>query len=341
MKGLRQCVVAVFTALLLSACGPTTRWDHTPREEHIVRSGETLFSVSRSFVLARSSSSPSPLDRVAIDALLRRVGNYVEDYEREFSAIVAEERYVQVVRPGPPRDVGKDALEWKPMPPKSTTRLGRRLLRSDVLLIRTPNDEWFGFRDVLELNGNATSNRERRLEKLFVSPSKDAIDQLRRVADESARYNIGEIGRNFNVPTTPLLFLNPSHQNRFVFEVVAEETVEEVKTKVLRYEETTRPTLIRTSAGRDVPARGRVWVDPASGRVVQTELVVRADEAAQGTIRVRYRLDPELELWVPSEMEELYLRPSAPFHRYLECRATYSNFRQFAVTTEEKISKEP
>jgi lipoprotein NlpD len=31
--------------LLLVACGPRTRWDHTPREAHIVRSGETLFTI--------------------------------------------------------------------------------------------------------------------------------------------------------------------------------------------------------------------------------------------------------------------------------------------------------
>ncbi len=32
--------------LLLVACGPRTRWDHTPREQHIVRTGETLFTIA-------------------------------------------------------------------------------------------------------------------------------------------------------------------------------------------------------------------------------------------------------------------------------------------------------
>ena len=31
--------------LLVAACGPKTRWDHTPTESHIVRSGETLFTI--------------------------------------------------------------------------------------------------------------------------------------------------------------------------------------------------------------------------------------------------------------------------------------------------------
>jgi len=33
-------------ALLLAACGPRTRWDHTPTEEHTVRTGETLFVIA-------------------------------------------------------------------------------------------------------------------------------------------------------------------------------------------------------------------------------------------------------------------------------------------------------
>jgi lipoprotein NlpD len=37
-------IVAI--GLLLAACGPKTRWDHTPRDEHVVRSGETLFAIA-------------------------------------------------------------------------------------------------------------------------------------------------------------------------------------------------------------------------------------------------------------------------------------------------------
>jgi lipoprotein NlpD len=41
----RLLTVTVF-GLLLAACGPKTRWDHTPRDEHVVRSGETLFAIA-------------------------------------------------------------------------------------------------------------------------------------------------------------------------------------------------------------------------------------------------------------------------------------------------------
>lgn len=44
MAGIR-CFVAMAVLLLLVACGPKTRWDHTPTEQHIVRTGETLFTI--------------------------------------------------------------------------------------------------------------------------------------------------------------------------------------------------------------------------------------------------------------------------------------------------------
>ncbi len=38
-------IAALAVLLLITACGPKTRWDHTPREQHIVRTGETLFTI--------------------------------------------------------------------------------------------------------------------------------------------------------------------------------------------------------------------------------------------------------------------------------------------------------
>ena len=45
MMAMRHTFSMVTLALMLCACGPTTRWDHTPRDEHVVRTGETLFAI--------------------------------------------------------------------------------------------------------------------------------------------------------------------------------------------------------------------------------------------------------------------------------------------------------
>lgn len=50
MNGARRLLTglpAIVTALVvLTACGPATRWDPAPRDHHVVRSGETLFKIA-------------------------------------------------------------------------------------------------------------------------------------------------------------------------------------------------------------------------------------------------------------------------------------------------------
>lgn len=45
MPGSRVLLVLAL-ALLAGACGPKTRWDHTPRDAHVVRTGETLYAIA-------------------------------------------------------------------------------------------------------------------------------------------------------------------------------------------------------------------------------------------------------------------------------------------------------
>lgn len=41
-----RALLLMLLALPLLACGPKTRWDHTPTDEHVVRTGETLFAIA-------------------------------------------------------------------------------------------------------------------------------------------------------------------------------------------------------------------------------------------------------------------------------------------------------
>jgi lipoprotein NlpD len=37
---------ALILLLAITACGPKTRWDHTPQDEHVVRTGETMYAIA-------------------------------------------------------------------------------------------------------------------------------------------------------------------------------------------------------------------------------------------------------------------------------------------------------
>ena len=269
--------------------------------------------------------------------LLSRVGKYVRDYERALSLVVAEERYFQVVKEGPlaPRSPIPDpsSSAWRG---RSARALEHRETLSDVVLVRAEGAaNWLHFRDILEVNGRAVRNRERRLEKLFLFPPANPREQLQRIAEESARYNLGSLRRNINVPTLTLLFLLPENQGRFELEKVAETELDGLGAWVFRYRETTSPTFIKTPRGAPLFARGRVWIEPASGAVLRTELVLEGEQD-RSTILVSYRRDAGTELWLPAEMRERYGRPGT--HRpYVECLALYTNFRTFKVQTTEQV----
>ena len=107
---------------------------------------------------------------------------------------------------------------------------------------------------------------------------------------------------------------------------------------MIEYRESEPHTIIRTTAGRDLPAHGRFWIEPSSGRVVMSELVAE-DSAVRGTIAVSYQSEPLVGLYVPIEMHEEYIGRSDWLH--ITGTATYSNFRQFQVKVDEKLENPP
>jgi len=289
--------------------------------------------------LAVAAAHPVAAQEPPLKAVMQRAGVYVTEFRRQLSSIVAEESYLQEVSPLNPR----------PARPAASTI--RRELRSDFLLVWPAGaDRYVEFRDVFEVDGKPVRDRQERLTALFFNGSSSAASpRIQQIIDESARYNIGTIQRNVNTPTLPLLFLSPDNQPRFRFKRVTDHAPVITHSPrdtsanftiatdvwVVEYEETQRKTLIRTTAGKDIPARGRFWIEPATGRVLMSELTADSS-AVRATIDVSYQSEPLLGFLVPIEMRERYegRRDST----LIEGNATYGNFRQFQVRTEERIA---
>ena len=235
-------------------------------------------------------AAPRAADEPSLKDVMRRVGAYVASYGETASVIVATERYVQEAS-------GSDTRET-----------ARRLLLSDFAIVKSdPAVGWQGFRDVLEVDGTAVSDRRERLARVLIEGG-ERDGEARRISDESARYNIGRILRNFNVPTTVLFFFTPANRDRFGFsrKRAGDDGVWEIE-----FKERSRPTLIRSPEGNSVPSRGTLWVRAADGTVVRT--LLRADlpriaeaptQRGSGAIDVTYRPVPALGMWLPDTMSE-------------------------------------
>jgi hypothetical protein len=252
-----------------------------------------------------------------VTVLVERVSTYVETFQRDFGSMVAEERYEQAIR----QALGATRSARGVSGPTQT------VLVSDFLLVQVPGEGWLPFRDVFERDGQRVRDREERLSALFLSGGRDSLAQAKKIMDEGARYNIGNVQRNINVPTLPLPFVTPPFRARFAFTIGKRED----DGLVLNFRETGRPTYIATTGGRNLPVEGRYWVDPESGVIRKTELVA-VDTDVEARITVTYQLDPGTRLWVPGRMEERYRR--ARDSNEVRGTATYTRFRRFQVSTE-------
>jgi VWFA-related protein len=261
------------------------------------------------------AAAPAGPDRNPELALaLDRVFEYVQAYEAEYSALVAEEHYEQFA--------GRQYVR----------------LRSDFLLVNQESTEgWVCFRDVFEVDGKPVRDREDRLQRLFLEPSPDVWARLVRIKGESARYNIGSVDRNINLPLFALQFLRAEHRTRFRFKLAGRPESGGVRTWRIEFTETARPTIIRDPEDRDVPASGWFLVEQGTGAVVETVLRV-ANRATSTEIVATFRRSPDLGMWVPSEMRETHRTTRLPASSresvLLQGRAKYENFRRFQVHTD-------
>jgi hypothetical protein len=281
--------------------------------ERVSRGGiiRTLKSSSLAFIATAALALAAPVrasDEPALADILRQATAYVQQFEHDFSMVISEETYDQDDR-----------------------RAKRsRELHSEMLFLQAADERtWLAVRNVLSVTDDDKTRRiadaDRRLERLLNDPT---LRQVRRIADEGARFNLGRIRRNVNDPTLVLRFLDPTYQPRFAFKLAGQETVNGVDAWRLTFVERQRPTVIVSD--EDVFSTGAVWVSKADGAVLRTSLLMSPPHL-KASITVEYGRDPKLTMWVPSRMEEIYTQ-SHP-DESIACIATYANFRRFETSS--------
>ena len=103
----------------------------------------------------------------------------------------------------------------------------------------------------------------------------------------------------------------------------------------IQFKEVAPSTLIRTTGDRDLPSHGRFWIDPPTGRVLVSELVLD-DPFVHGAVDVSYQSEPLLGFLVPAEMREEYIIRSTGAR--IQGTAKYSKFRKFQVNVDEELT---
>lgn len=290
-------------------------------------SAMTLASAPTFALRAAAGRQPSP---PPLDLVIARANAYVAAYQKGLRGIVAEETYYQ----------NFTTSRGSPGRAARMTREGRQL-KSDVLMVKLSEEErWVQFRDVFEVDRRPVRDRDQRLYRLFVNAGADARKQAEEIQAESSRYNIGPVMRTINIPLLAMYFFdrsfalgvqyqlgNPGNVKRLADLAPAESI------SLVEFKETTKETAVRGEQGRDIPSRGRAWIDHTNGRIMQTEMITQ-DTALTAQISVTYKNEAGLSMLVPEEMREIYSLSRTDTR--IDGRARYGKFRQFTVTTTEK-----
>ena len=279
--------------------------------------------------------------KVPLDILLDRTGWYLDYFVDEFENVVAEERYVQdssVLLPSFSPVTGGRGGAIAQTAPSDLTRARHRELRSDFLLVRSPETEaLLPFRDVIDVDGVAVRDREERLARMFLQTSpasaRDRMARAQRIQEEGARYNLGSMRSTIGNPVLALGVLQKTYQHRFRFTLGKEDRSAGPGVSVVEYQEISSPAMIRGEAGLDLMAHGRLWIDAVTGRVLKTELQVQ-QPLIRAIVTTTFQFEERSGIAVPQEMREQYTFANG---NRVHGVATYGRFRRFDVSAVEDI----
>jgi hypothetical protein len=258
-------------------------------------------------------AAPAPSSADDLEQLLERAARYATSFTQEFRSVISSERYQQVqTEPG--------------------RRQRMRQLRSEVFFVTLDDGGSMTVRSVEQVDGRPIPDSHNRVAAALGAARHESRRALRVLADEGARFNLGNITRNFSDPTLALLFATAERQPRFRFQQGARERIGDALTTRLDFVERQRPTLIHDGrSGAGLPVSGALYVGD-DGRIWQTDLRVQSTRI-NATLRVHYTAEPRLGMLVPAAMDEEYLFDGDTGRSIrISCRAEYSNFRRFETS---------
>jgi len=262
-------------------------------------------------------------DTSDLDTVLARATAYVSQYEAELGNLIGAEEYTQT-------SVWMDNSS-----PQRVTKRSQRRTASDFLIIQV-GPEWTALRKVNRVDGIKVKETLPSFEDAFDDSPAANARRLRDMKNDSVEHNLGDVRREINLPTFALKILRNSEVGRFKFERAGNARIEGVQTWRIRFREETGRTLVSGGNGEPLYSNGTLWIEPETGRVIQTEFEIEnpyPKAGVKGRILVTYGLEKKVQILVPTLMVEHY----ESLYNTIDCRADYQNFRPFEVDVKFEI----
>jgi len=232
---------------------------------------------------ARGGQDPAVAD------VLRMVGEYHTAYVNRVSGVTLEEQYQLMDITG-----GK--------------MLSAVRIASDVVFVNL-NGSVTALRDPYSVDTKPLRERTPRITALLAAPATPTLRDWETAITypaQGAMHFVLDLILKVNEPTTALRFIAPALHGDITYKIDGKRKINNVETVGLGFDEPQaqeKKYLLGTRG--NARGFGRVWVDPATGAVHETELWLES-KAESATIKVKYAPNPALNLVLPTEMNETY-----------------------------------
>lgn len=277
--------------------------------------------IALSLVLASAALAPalSARQQPSAEDLIKAGKAYLATYQPRVSGAVLDERYTLTMVMGGRMD--------------TPSRID-----SDLTLVNV-NGTLVGLRDAYAISGAKIREAKPRIAPLLAEPTQAKWNQALAYTREALKYFLAETVVRLNDPTLALRFLAPADPAKFTYTVDGRKKINGVETIGLRFQEIRGDDIKYVLATRGNGAvSGRIWIDPSTGAIHQTDLSLDAKTEA-GRVTVIYAPAKGLEFLLPSKTVETYeerdnngsgLGNSANFVKF-EANATLTNPRHAPI----------
>jgi hypothetical protein len=236
-------------------------------------------------VVAVSADQAAP----TLEDVLGRVAVYHGEYVDRLSGVTLDEQYqLMDVTGGRTRQI---------------TRIA-----SDVVLVNL-NGQVAALRDPYALDTVPLREKEPRIAKLLAAPATPTRNDWQTAISYPPQGSVHfmlDIILKTNEPTLALQFAAASYQPNFKYKLDGRRTMDGTRVVGLHFEEPERRDhqyILNTRS--NARATGRLWVDPATGAIHQTELWVDS-KVENAIVKVDYKHNQALDMLLPVTMNEQY-----------------------------------
>jgi hypothetical protein len=215
----------------------------------------------------------------ALSDLLKLAADSVAQYAQQLGTVAADEEFTQY-----------ETSSGRMSTPKR--------LNSVVVLYPQNDGAIINFRDLVGIDTVPVRPKDDRLAALFKSPTDASINSAQEMTETAVK---AYFSPNLHLLDRPLLALDlirAANQENSTFKVEGMKKMDGADVAVLKFNEKGTGHLLNAAA-----AIGRVWIEPGSGAIHQTELGF-VSKAANIHATVKFAKDPTLGLFVPADLFE-------------------------------------